>query len=390
MKKLAKMMALFIVSVMMLSVVSCSNPTSSGSGGGGTGSGSGGNNPTPPKTVAVIKVSLNIENVYGEKGETFQLAAEVLPWNATDKTVRWSTSDENIATVDDSGLVTLGSATPWDTATITVTTNDGNKSATCNAYIIKKSTATRVSGTDFVEIRDGSMPLLYDSSEHVTLTRPYMICDHEVTQEEWTNIMTDNPSYFDGTTGKEVADGEVQENRPVEKIDFYKALIYCNERTKAENIKRGTTNEIDYVYFNDENFTTPYTYMYGTIYIREDAKGYRLPTEDEWEIAARGGMLGDCYAGTNVESELEKYAWCWINNVSDDRTHEVKKKLPNAYGLYDMSGNVRELVWTHYKSITRGGSYNDSKSWNKATSRFNYSTSELYKYVGFRVVRIAE
>ncbi|MBQ9630916.1 MAG: formylglycine-generating enzyme family protein [Treponema sp.] len=138
-----------------------------------------------------------------------------------------------------------------------------------------------------------------------------------------------------------------------------------------------------------KDFTEPYdTQGYATIFVREDAKGYRLPTDVEWEFAARGGMLGDCYAGTNVETELEKYAWHWINNVSDNRTHEVMKKLPNAYGLYDMSGNVKEIVWD--RLITRGGSYDTSKRLSKTTSLFTFGWTERYKDVGLRVVRNAQ
>ena len=74
-----------------------------------------------------------------------------------------------------------------------------------------------------------------------------------------------------------------------------------------------------------------------------NANGYRLPTEAEWEYAARAGnnsLDKDVYSGTDDESKLADYAW-YIRN-SRNKTHEVKKKKPNAFGLYDMSGNVFE------------------------------------------------
>ena len=247
----------------------------------------------------------------------------------------------------------------------------------------------------------------------VAFTRDIYMCDHEVTQAEWEAVMGSNPSYFQGEEAdKKVADGEVQENRPVESITWYEAVVFCNEFTKKENItaRAVAPKERDYVYFSDDTFTRPYTKDDASSnklpYMKIDATGYRLPTEAEWEYAARGGIADTdkaVWAGTTTDTELGKYAW--YNDNSNYRTHEVKKRQANGYGLYDMSGNVWEWCWDWYGSyasedasnpsgalsgsnrVNRGGGYYHYASFCHASKRSGSSPSHRSRFLGFRLVR---
>ncbi|MEW5814402.1 MAG: SUMF1/EgtB/PvdO family nonheme iron enzyme [Spirochaetota bacterium] len=141
----------------------------------------------------------------------------------------------------------------------------------------------------------------------VTISRPFYMSKYEVTQAQWRAVMGSNPSYFKG------------DDLPVESVNWYEAVEYCNRLSRQEGL------------------TACYSGSGASIRCDFSADGYRLPTEAEWEYAARGGQesRGYAYSGSNSAGGV---GWYWNN--SGGKTHPVGQKLPNELGLYDLSGNA--------------------------------------------------
>ena len=221
---------------------------------------------------------------------------------------------------------------------------------------------------DFVPIRVGEFDMGSPSNEvgrdddegpvhHVKLAKAFYMGKYEITQKQWREIMGNNPSYFKG------------DNLPVEQVSWDDV----NRFIQRLNQKEGTTK-------------------------------YRLPSEAEWEYAARAGTTTRYYFG-DAESKLGDFAW--YDSNSNGTTHPVGQKNSNSWGLYDMYGNVREWVQDSYHSsyngapidgsvwenggiafrVCRGGSWHGYASNSRSASRNGYDPANNYNHLGFRLVK---
>jgi formylglycine-generating enzyme required for sulfatase activity len=230
----------------------------------------------------------------------------------------------------------------------------------------------------------------YDNEvKHRVMVNSFYMGKYEVTQGEYQKIMGTNPSIF------------IEDNLPVECVSWYEAIQYCNRLSEREGLIPVYTIEKDRI---DLNSISEYDNLRWKITMDPEADGYRLPTEAEWEYAAKGGnknSLDFLYSGGN---DINEVAWYYRN--SGRRSHPVGTKAPNSLGIYDMSGNVWEWCWDWYGNyyisgpqkdplgaawgqgrVLRGGSWSSSARSVRSAVRSYSSPSNRNMGFGFRIVR---
>lgn len=253
-----------------------------------------------------------------------------------------------------------------------------------------------------------------DEAQHeVILTHDIEMMATEVTQAEFEEIMGYNPSFFPILGSKP--------KRPVEQVSWFDALAYSIKLSELfgykpcyvlSNIKcaDGTSDEAPDYCKNHGGIFSADVSLNGVESVYE-CEGFRLPTEAEWEYAARAGTTTAFYNGgitftacSPRDPNVDEIAWYCANSFG--RTHDVGYKRPNAWGLYDMIGNVSEWVWDWYASkypekatdpqgpdnghfrVVRGCSVKyDGASRCRSAYRKGHTPNFRTRYVGFRLVR---
>ncbi|MEA2063211.1 MAG: formylglycine-generating enzyme family protein, partial [Gemmatimonadota bacterium] len=209
---------------------------------------------------------------------------------------------------------------------------------------------------------------------HTVTLDAFRMGECEVTQAQFHRVMGRWPAGFPDSAGG----GEL----PVEQVNWFDAAAFCNALSLLEGL---------------EPCYDPETWECNL-----NRSGYRLPTEAEWEYAARAGTTTK-YCTGNSQSDLDRAGWYAGNSAG--HTHPVRQKIPNAWGLYDMHGNVWEWCgdWRPKYSaedqdnpigapfgtsrVVRGGSWNNTPFGCRSACREHSHPGRGYSYLGFRVVR---
>jgi hypothetical protein len=391
---------------------------------------------TPSSTVITI-------------GAAKQLNAEAAP-SASSQEMSWSTNNSNVAQVDDDGLVT---GTGCGTARITATTADGGYSSYCDIRVdpsfpftisqaANVKSYTTPSTLSFSTVTTPSLPsgatfpVGQNDSSYQPVPSSFEMAVTENRYDIWnevciwaTNTGEDGIHREDGGTiytfANNGSNGSSNSGTkmPATKMSWADAMIWCNALTEYYNSNNGAAADLSCAYtyngaiIRDATSTGVLAILFT---VQEPtATGFRLPTNIEWEFAARyigttlpnhtNYILKDGYyyykgtsasgasgiVSTSDTSPTTAVAWCGEN--SSGGTHSAGTLTENALGIYDMSGNVWEWVfdwdttYTYTKKIQRGGSYGDAIALSSTRLMLYYKDAVLYSQIwpsyGFRFCR---
>ncbi|MCL2156046.1 MAG: SUMF1/EgtB/PvdO family nonheme iron enzyme, partial [Leptospirales bacterium] len=216
----------------------------------------------------------------------------------------------------------------------------------------------------------------------VTLTAGFYMGKYEVTQDEYFAVMGSNPSSFSSSP----YGVEIQGKRPVEQVSWYDALVFCNKLSEKEGLSPAyrINSSTDPAAWG--TVPTSSNATWDAVSIVSGSTGYRLPTESQWEYACRAGTTTVYNTGATIDDTAG-----WYSSNSNNMTHQVGLKAVNAFGLYDMHGNVYEWCYNWYTSgsvrVLRGGSWYGDASNMRSAYRLNDGPYSRYFNIGFRVVR---
>ncbi len=205
-----------------------------------------------------------------------------------------------------------------------------------------------------------------------SIRQPFLLGETEVTQELYQAVMKYNPSHFGGNKCAK---------NPVDHVSWFDAVMFCNKLSQA--LGRSPYYQISNITLKKHSLNIESA----DVRTNRNTNGFRLPTEKEWEYAAKAGT-DNLWSGCNDENDLKDFAW--FDEKPKKTTHPVRTRKPNEWGFYDMSGNVDEWCSDKYTSnstryVVRGGGWANSVSNVRSTSRSSQSPDRRYYDLGFRI-----
>ncbi|WP_461255942.1 formylglycine-generating enzyme family protein [Treponema sp. R80B11-R83G3] len=314
--------------------------------------------------------------------ETFQTGGSYeipvpLPGNAmrvqisADERKTLNFSKVNVNDVTDNLTVRIASVngTPAETAA----RNGVLQILTENEWFYANANMIRIQGGTFTmgsPSNEHGYTIGISETQHQVTVSSFSIGRYEVTQKEYKEVMGTNPSNFKG------------DNLPVEWVNWFEAIDYCNKKSQNEGL------------------TPAYVRNGSKVTWNRGANGYRLPTEAEWEYACRAGTTTAYNTGAVINDNTG-----WYDTNSGGKTHPVGQKPANAWGLFDMHGNVYEWCWDWYGNyssgsqtdpmgaslgvyrVVRGGTLYSPAGNLRSAFRKNIGPIARFDNLGFRLVR---
>jgi formylglycine-generating enzyme required for sulfatase activity len=285
--------------------------------------------------------------------------------------------------------------TPSDTANYNTVTNSV-------PVFVSLAEMVRVAGGTFTMGSSNSQDYSANPPHLVTLSSDFYIGKYEVTQKQYETVMMSLPS-----GGLYIDPDWRGDNHPVYYVRWYDALVFCNWLSEMEGLTpayriSGSTDPAVWGTVPNSSDT-----IWDAATIVNGSTGYRLPTEAQWEYAARGGQSANdykIYSGSDTVGDV-----AWYSGNSGSKTHEVGTKAANELGLYDMSGNVYEWCWDWYGTyptaagtdpvgassgsarVYRGGSWKSAAvQYARSASRNSHVPYARFDDLGFRLLRPAQ